>query len=182
MQLPALRLIPMRAGYMRVTEPGKACGQGSFHNLGKDEVGGSNPPSSSKNSCFLWKTGIFLYFFVDLICGSRCGGGLTHTLTHNRKASEMAEECRTGNSRSCPAFLRFCRLMYSNDDGTSGSYVVSGNLWEISYSSQRCRVARGRPVVPYGTTGLLLSADGCRGSRNLPEAGTERLTAPLPIG
>jgi hypothetical protein len=27
--------------------------------LGKDEVGGSNPPSSSKRSCFLSKTGSF---------------------------------------------------------------------------------------------------------------------------
>ena len=33
--------------------------------FGKDEVGGSNPPSSSKKSCFLSKTGLFLYFFCQ---------------------------------------------------------------------------------------------------------------------
>ena len=32
--------------------------------LGKDEVGGSNPPSSSKKSCFLSKTGLLLCIFV----------------------------------------------------------------------------------------------------------------------
>ena len=48
--------------------------------LGKDEVGGSNPPSSSKKSCFREKTGLFLYFLTNLICGSRCGTVLTHTL------------------------------------------------------------------------------------------------------
>lgn len=37
---------------------------------GKDEAGGSNPPSSSKKSCFLSKTGLFLYFLTNLICGS----------------------------------------------------------------------------------------------------------------
>jgi len=31
--------------------------------LGKDEVGGSNPPSSSKKSCFLSKTGLLLCLF-----------------------------------------------------------------------------------------------------------------------
>ena len=38
--------------------------------LGKDEVGGSNPPSSSKKPCFLSKAGLFLYFLTNLICGS----------------------------------------------------------------------------------------------------------------
>ena len=38
--------------------------------VGKDEVGGSNPPSSSKKSCFLSKAGLFLYFLTNLICGS----------------------------------------------------------------------------------------------------------------
>ena len=33
--------------------------------VGKDEVGGSNPPSSSKKSCFLSKAGLFLYFFCQ---------------------------------------------------------------------------------------------------------------------
>ena len=63
--------------------------------LGKDEVGGSNPPSSSKKSCFLSKTGFFLYFLADLICGSGCGTALTHTLTHTRKCAERAKEERT---------------------------------------------------------------------------------------
>ena len=34
-------------------------GLGGLLSLGKDEVGGSNPPSSSKRSCFLSKTGSF---------------------------------------------------------------------------------------------------------------------------
>jgi len=38
--------------------------------VGKDEVGGSNPPSSSKKPCFLSKAGLFLYFLTNLICGS----------------------------------------------------------------------------------------------------------------
>ena len=38
--------------------------------FGKDEVGGSNPPSSSKKPCFLSKAGLFLYFSTNLICGS----------------------------------------------------------------------------------------------------------------
>ena len=32
--------------------------------LGKDEVGGSNPPSNSKKSCFLSKTGLLLCLFL----------------------------------------------------------------------------------------------------------------------
>ena len=66
--------------------------------LGKDEVGGSNPPSSSKKSCFLSKTGLFLYFFANLICGSRCGTVLTHTVTHTRKCAEGAKKERKGSS------------------------------------------------------------------------------------
>ena len=34
--------------------------------VGKDEVGGSNPPSSSKESCFREKIGLFLYFLTNL--------------------------------------------------------------------------------------------------------------------
>ena len=66
--------------------------------LGKDEVGGSNPPSSSKKSCFLSKAGLFLYFFANLICGSRCGTVLTHTVTHTRKCAEGAKKERKGSS------------------------------------------------------------------------------------
>ena len=66
--------------------------------LGKDEVGGSNPPSSSKKSCFREKTGLFLYFLTNLICGSRCGTVLTHTVTHTRKCAERAKKERKGSS------------------------------------------------------------------------------------
>lgn len=66
--------------------------------LGKDEVGGSNPPSSSKKPRFLSKTGLFLYFFANLICGSRCGTVLTHTVTHTRKCAERAKKERKGSS------------------------------------------------------------------------------------
>ena len=66
--------------------------------LGKDEVGGSNPPSSSKKSCFREKTGLFLYFLANLICGSRCGTVLPHTLTHTRKCAERAKKERKGSS------------------------------------------------------------------------------------
>ena len=66
--------------------------------LGKDEVGGSNPPSSSKKSCFREKTGLFLCFSADLICGSGRGATLTHTLTHTRKCAERVKEDWTEKS------------------------------------------------------------------------------------
>ena len=69
-----------------------------FLSLGKDEVGGSNPPSSSKKSCFLSKTGLFLYFFANLICGSQRGTVLPHTVTHTRKCAERAKKERKGSS------------------------------------------------------------------------------------
>lgn len=59
---------------------------------------GGNPPSSSKKSCFLSKAGLFLYFFANLICGSRCGTVLTHTATHTRKCAERAKKERKGSS------------------------------------------------------------------------------------
>ena len=81
--------------------------------LGKDEVGGSNPPSSSKKFCFQEKTELFLYFLADLICGSGCGATLTHTLTHTRKCTERAKEERTELVPS--RFMRkiICRLRLS---------------------------------------------------------------------
>ena len=69
--------------------------QQSRRPIGKDEVGGSNLPSSSKKFCFREKTELFLYFLADLICGSGCGATLTHTLTHTRKCTERAKEERT---------------------------------------------------------------------------------------
>ncbi len=66
-----------------------------FLSLGKDEVGGSNPPSSSKKSCFREKAGLFLRFLVDLICGSGRGAALTHTLTHTRKCAERVKKEQT---------------------------------------------------------------------------------------
>ena len=52
-------------------------------------------PAAPKRSCFLSKTGPFLYFFANLICGSRCGTVLTHTVTHTRKWAERVKEERT---------------------------------------------------------------------------------------
>ena len=75
--------------------------------IGKDEVGGSNPPSSSKKSCFLSKTGLFLCILVHLICGSRCGSKLPHTLPHTRKCAERDKEHRRGSSVASPVFLSF---------------------------------------------------------------------------
>ena len=69
-----------------------------LYRVGKDAVGGSNPPSSSKKSCFREKTGLFLYFLTNLICGSRCGTVLTHTVTHTRKCAERAKKERKGSS------------------------------------------------------------------------------------
>ena len=88
--------------------------------FGKDEVGGSNPPSSSKKSCFLSKTGLFLYFLTNLICGSGCGSTLTHTLTHTRKYAERAKEHRRGSSVSSPVFLCFRRLHHLCHEATHG--------------------------------------------------------------
>ena len=59
--------------------------------LGKDEVGGSNPPSSSKKSCFREKIGLFC-FFADLICGSGCGSKLTRPLTHESNPPKSKEK------------------------------------------------------------------------------------------
>jgi hypothetical protein len=66
--------------------------------VGKDEVTSSNLVSSSKKSCFREKTGLFLYFSVDLIRGSGGGSTLTHTLTHTRKCAERAKKERKGSS------------------------------------------------------------------------------------
>ena len=73
--------------------------------LGKDEVGGSNPPSSSRKSCFLSKTGLFLYFSVDLIRGSGVGSTLTHTVTHTRKCPDRSKEYRRGGFTSSPVLF-----------------------------------------------------------------------------
>ena len=74
-----------------------------LYRVGKDEVGGSNPPSSSKKSCFREKTGLFLYFLADFICGSGCGSKSTHT----RKCAEKDKKHRRGSSVSPPVLLSF---------------------------------------------------------------------------
>ena len=40
----------------------------------------------------------FSLLFANLICGSRCGTVLTHTVTHTRKCAERAKKERKGSS------------------------------------------------------------------------------------
>ena len=64
--------------------------------VGKDEVGGSNPPSSSKKSCFLLKTGLFCYIFGIIRCGSRCGSSAD---PHRDPHAEMCGKGERGAER-----------------------------------------------------------------------------------
>ena len=66
--------------------------------FGKDEVGGSNPPSSSKS---IENFGFRCFFVVktlkDVWVKMRVNC-LTHTLTHTRKYAERAKKGRKGSS------------------------------------------------------------------------------------
>ena len=47
----------------------------------------------------------FSLLFANLICGSRCGTVLTHTVTHTRKCAERAKKHGRGSSASSPVLL-----------------------------------------------------------------------------
>ena len=55
-------------------------------------------PAAPKSPVFSRKQDFFFTFFANLICGSRCGTVLTHTVTHTRKCAERAKKERKGSS------------------------------------------------------------------------------------
>ena len=63
--------------------------------LGKDEVGGSNPPSSSKKHRKLRFSVLFCCKTLKEVWVKMWVNRLTHTVTHTGKCSERAKEERT---------------------------------------------------------------------------------------
>ena len=55
-------------------------------------------PAAPKSPVFYRKQDFFFTFFANLICGSRCGTVLPHTVTHTRKCVERAKKERKGSS------------------------------------------------------------------------------------
>ena len=74
--------------------------------LGKDEVGGSNPPSSSNKYL---KSSDFRCFFVAnvdfFVWVKMWGSGLTHTVTHTRKGNNGHKSAGREDLPSRPAFF-----------------------------------------------------------------------------
>ena len=66
-------------------------------NIGKDEVGGSNPPSSSQKHL----KSSDLHFFVWVKMWVNC---LTHTVTHLPKGNNGDKSTGQEGCASCPAF------------------------------------------------------------------------------
>ena len=74
--------------------------------VGKDEVGGSNPPSSSNKYL---KSSDFRCFFVAnvdfFVWVKMWGSGLTHTVTHTRKGNNGHKSAGREDLPSRPAFF-----------------------------------------------------------------------------
>ena len=68
---------------------------GGLLSLGKDEVGGSNPPSSSKKSCFREKTGLLLCLFCSMGEGLKQSGRMLLPLRKIRLAYRANSACHT---------------------------------------------------------------------------------------
>ena len=77
------------------------------HILGKDEVGSSNLPSSSKKHRKLRFSVLFCCKNAENGASQNVGQLLTHTVTHTTKCAERAKEHRRGGFAFSPVFLRF---------------------------------------------------------------------------
>ena len=73
--------------------------------LGKDEVGSSNLPSSSKNHQKLRFLMVFCCKKAKNGAIQNVGQMLTHTVTHTTKCAERAKEHRRGSNASSPVFF-----------------------------------------------------------------------------
>ena len=77
--------------------------------FGKDEVGGSNPPSSSKKHRKLRFSVLFCCKTLKEVWVKMWINRLTHTVTHTRKCPDRPKEYRRGGFASSPVFLSsFC--------------------------------------------------------------------------
>ena len=75
--------------------------------VGKDEVGSSNLPSSSKKHRKLQFSVLFCCKNAENGASQNVGQALTHTVTHTRKCAERVKEYRRGGFAPSPIFLMF---------------------------------------------------------------------------
>ena len=75
--------------------------------LGKDEVGSSNLPSSSKKHRKLRFSVLFCCKNAENGVSQNVGQALTHTVTHTRKCADRLKEYRRGDFALSPIFLMF---------------------------------------------------------------------------
>ena len=74
--------------------------------VGKDEVGSSNLPSSSKKHRELRFSMLFCCKNAENGVSQNVGQALTHTVTHTRKCADRFREYRRGGFAFSPVFLR----------------------------------------------------------------------------
>ncbi len=65
--------------------------------VGKDEVGGSNPPSSSRKHLNPRILGVLIAFLHNFVWVTVWVKRLTHTVTHTAKCPERFRKHRTGS-------------------------------------------------------------------------------------
>ena len=75
--------------------------------VGKDEVGSSNLPSSSKKHRKLQFSVLFCCKNAENGASQNVGQALTHTVTHTRKCAERVKEYWRGGFAPSPIFLMF---------------------------------------------------------------------------
>ena len=73
--------------------------------VGKDEVGSSNLPSSSKKHRKLRFSVLFCCKNAENGASQNVGQALTHTVTHTRKCAERVKEYRRGGFAPSPIFF-----------------------------------------------------------------------------
>ena len=99
----------MTSEYMAILEYApqlKASGLvGDYRILGKDEVGSSNLPSSSKKHRKLRFSVLFRCKNAENGVGQNVGQALTHTMTHTRKCADRFKEHRRGGFAFSPVIL-----------------------------------------------------------------------------
>ena len=79
--------------------------ENSLHIIGKDEVGSSNLPSSSKKHRKLRFSVLFCCKNAENDVSQNAGQLLTHTVTHTRKCADRFKEYRRGGFAPSPIFL-----------------------------------------------------------------------------